>query len=119
MNSNVVAKPNDLTNSDWILNSEIVKNYIDVLNSEPDKNKNDIEKLMVLHNCIILENIFRHDVKLKGKEINKYLKLMNTRNIPVIKKICTVLFKNDSIVKKNIETFNEISSVSKYCSTNH
>lgn len=94
----------------------ILKSYIHILKNSKENYDLAILYFIILHNFLILEHRFFEDVKSHNKEINKYLKLKKLNNEKDVYNKFIELYTTDNIVRNNVETIDNIDSVSKYIS---
>lgn len=67
--------------------------------------------LIVIHNFLLIEEKFQKEVKLCGKEINKYLKLKDTTDFDYILNLTKELYDSSHKVRFGTETLDSIESV--------
>ncbi len=98
---------------------KLLKNYIVILLKNRTMNVNydlSINYFIILHNFLIIEQFFFEDIKLSGKEINKYLKLEKLNNIDEVYQKFLELYDTSNIVRVNSETLDSVESVRNYLS---
>jgi len=69
-----------------------------------------------LNNFLIIERVFFDDIKLNGKEINKYLKLEKLNTPDEVYQKFLELYDTSNKVRVNSETLDSIESVRLYLS---
>lgn len=94
----------------------ILRSYIHILKNSNSKDNLAITYFIILHNFLIIERGFFDDVKLNGKEINKYLKLNKLNNEQEVYQKFLELYDVNNIIRNNIETMDSIDSIRDYLS---
>lgn len=99
----------------------ILKSYIHILNNDKglvsgEKYVIPITYFTILHNLLIIERGFFEDVKLHGKEINKYLELEKLNSPDEVYEKFLELYDTSNKVRVNSETLDSIESVREYLS---
>ena len=73
-----------------------------------------VKYLIIIHNSLLIEEKFKNEFKVSGKEINRYLKLPNTTNFNEIIKLCQDYYDSSNKVRFGIETKDSIEEVRIY-----
>lgn len=100
---------------------KILKSYIHILNNDNglvsgEKYDIPIIYFIILHNFLIIERGFFDDIKLSGKEINKYLNLEKLNTPDEVYQKFLELYDTSNKVRVNSETLDSVESVREYLS---
>jgi len=106
--------------------NRILRSYVHILQNHLNNNINDmtegnisnydtyIKYFTIIHNFMMIEQIYYPHVKKANKEINKYLKIEKLTNVNDIIEKFTELYNPNHIVRYNIETFGDIYIIQNY-----
>jgi len=102
-------------------NLKIIRKYIKIITEEESKktygeddyNKEDmmIRYFTMLHNWLIIETLYKDEVKLANKELNKHISLPITTDIKIIEEKFNEYYDYNSPVRFAIETFDSIQPI--------
>lgn len=117
--TNDVEQDSIMESNEWYdINDKlkILKSYIHILDNSGIDNKLIRNYFIILYNFLIIERMFSDDVIKHGKEINKNLKLDKLNNINDVIQKFNELYDRYSIIRNNVETFDNIDIIRKFLS---
>lgn len=108
-------------------NRKIIRNYIRTIKKSKEYrdayNTNDrenydywIKYLTIIHNSLLIEEKFKEEYIINGKEINKFLDLPNTTDFNEIIKLCKDYYDSGNKVRFGVETQDSIEEIRIYLS---
>jgi hypothetical protein len=104
-----------MTNYSITKSLHIIRTYLRILN----KNERfEVEKsyFIVLHNFLMIEQLFLDEIKLNNKEILVNLKLREVNDINNVLIVFAELYDINSKVRNNVETLDSIEPIRIYLS---
>lgn len=101
-------------------NRTLIRQYISILLTHGySYDSIEIKYFIILHNYLFLEEkLYRAEIKLANKEIDKYLYIKDTDDIEVIKNTFLELYDIYSIIRTNVETLDSIDEIYYYIQLN-
>ena len=95
-------------------NLSILKSYITIINKY--KVYTDFAKkfFIILHNFLIIEELFKKEVITSGKELNKHLDLEKLDSANDVFEIFKKLYDVNHIIRNNIENFTRIDVIKQF-----
>lgn len=95
-----------------------LRNYIKILNKEYSDSDIIVRYFLIIHNFLIIENLYSDEIERVGKGLNKYLSLPDTNDISVIENLFKVYYDNYSKVRFSVETLDSIDEVRNFFNRN-
>ena len=92
----------------------LLRSYINILEtSKGDSVNYEIARtyFIILHNFLIIEDMFSEDIKGTGKEINRYLDLTPLGTIEEVMELFLILYNRYHNVRFAVETLDSIESI--------
>ena len=93
-------------------------NYDDGFIDEYNKFEIMIIYFIIIHNFLFLENMFKDEVEINNKDLNKYLDLPKIENINTIEEVFKNLYNVNSPVRFAVETFDSIENINQFLKSN-
>lgn len=112
---------NKLKETPFNINQKILREYIKILKNNyndgfiDDYNKFDImiTYFTIIHNFLFIEERFKNEVIISGKEINLFLNLPKLTSLSEVESEFHKLYDVNSKIRFSIETFDSIENIRK------
>lgn len=93
-------------------------NYNDGFIDEYNKFDIMITYFTIIHNFLFLENMFKTEVEINNKNLNKYLDLPKIENVNIVEELFKNLYDTNSPVRFAVETFDSIENIRQFLESN-
>lgn len=95
-----------------------LKNYIKILKKKYNDSDIIVRYFLLIHNFLIIENLYKDEIDNSNKSLNKYLSLPDTNDISDIENLFNIYYDRYSKVRFSIETLDSVDSVRNYFNEN-